>query len=232
MRIVAVIPVKETSDRVENKNFEEFEEGKSLTELKIRHLKASDVFEKIYVSSDAKKAHDLADKYDLTFIERDKRYCNNIVSWSDVIFEVVNSLPEEDETTVAWCHTTSPLFENYKACVEKYRDLDKTKYNGLVTVARFAEFILSEKAKPINYHWGVWHEYSQNLDKLYTITGALFVAPKKEMLKNRYVISTRPYLYEVSPFEAIDIDTEYSFKLAQLMWVHKNRLSKCLEKTS
>lgn len=225
MRIVAVIPVKDKSDRVESKNFREFTDNISLTELKIRHLMAADIFDKIYISSDSNNARELADKYNLTFLERDERYCNNIMPWSDVIFEVVNSLPEDNETTVAWCHTTSPLFENYKMCVEKYIAIDKTQHNGLVTVAKLSEFILSEKAKPINYHWGVWHEYSQNLDKLYAITGGLFVASKEAMLKNRYVISTKPYLYEVSPFEAIDVDTAYDFQLAKLLYTHRNELT-------
>lgn len=224
MKTVAVIPVKDKSERVVNKNFREFIDGISLMELKIRHLKSANIFDRIYVSTDSKKAYQLAKKYDLIFIERDKQFCNNITPWSDVIFEVVNSLPEDDETTVAWCHTTSPLFQNYKECIETYRKLDPIKYNGLVVVVSFSEFIINEKAKPINYHWGVWHEYSQNMDQLYTITGGLFVASKKEMLKNRYVISTRPYLFEVSAFEAIDLDTEYDFQLAQLMERHKDQL--------
>ena len=38
MRIVAVIPVKDKSERVESKNFTEFAKGISLFELKIKHL--------------------------------------------------------------------------------------------------------------------------------------------------------------------------------------------------
>jgi CMP-N-acetylneuraminic acid synthetase len=38
MRIVAVIPVKQKSDRVENKNFREFADGFSLIEIKSIHL--------------------------------------------------------------------------------------------------------------------------------------------------------------------------------------------------
>ena len=135
------------------------------------------------------------------------------------------SIPEIEDTSIAWCHTTSPLFNNYKEAVEKYKSVTKKgTHNGLTTVSTLGEFIISEKARPVNYHWGVWHEYSQNLDKLFSITGGLFIAKKSEMLKNRYVCSTKPYLFKVSDYEAIDIDNIYDFRIAQLMYENKSKL--------
>jgi N-acylneuraminate cytidylyltransferase len=224
MKIVAVIPVKENSERVQSKNFKEFVNGISLFELKIQHLIDSKSFDEIYISSDSKYAEEIAKKYGIRFIKRDMRFCNNITPWSEVIHEVVSSIPQED-VHIAWCHTTSPLFTNYKEAVSKYKETYKNNSNnGLVTVNKLSEFIVSEKARPVNYHWGVWHEYSQNLDKLYAITGALFIAHKDEMIKNRYVVSTKPYLFEVSAYEAIDIDTVYDFNLAKLMFTSKHSL--------
>ncbi len=226
MKIVAVIPVKDKSERIESKNFTEFIDGISLFELKLKHLIDSNVFNEIYISTNSPKAKKICSKYgNIKIIDRDDHFCNNITSWSDVIHEVASSIPEENDVSLAWCHTTSPLFNNYKKAVEKYKEATKDgKYNGLITVSRLTEFIVSEKARPVNYHWGVWHEYSQNLDKLYSITGALFISKKKEMIKNRYVCSTKPYLFEVNDFEAIDIDTPYDFKIAQIMYKNKEQL--------
>ena len=44
------------------------------------------------------------------------------------------------------------------------------------------------------------------------------------MLKNRYVISTNPKLYEVSPLEAVDVDTTFDFKLAKILHNNKSEL--------
>jgi CMP-N-acetylneuraminic acid synthetase len=60
---------------------------------------------------------------------------------------------------------------------------------------------------------------------MYTITGALFIAPKIEMVRNRYVISKNPDFYVVPPIQAIDVDTEYDFKLAQLLMQNKELLT-------
>lgn len=224
MKIIAIIPVKEHSQRVQSKNFKEFANGISLFELKIQQLIESKSFDEIYISSDSKLAEKIANKYGINFMKRDIKFCNNITPWSEVIHEVVSSIPEED-IHIAWCHTTSPLFTNYQEAVSKYKEAcQNNSNNGLVTVNQLSEFIVSERARPVNYHWGVWHEYSQNLDKLYAITGALFISHKNEMIKNRYVVSTKPYLFEVSVYEAIDIDTIYDFNLAKLMFENKTTL--------
>ena len=52
------------------------------------------------------------------------------------------------------------------------------------------------------------------------------MATKEEMLKNRYVISSKPFLYKTEPFESIDIDTNYDFELSKLMYKNKNILKK------
>lgn len=218
MKTVALIPVKHESERVKQKNFRPFYNSKSLLDIKIEQLKNSNIFDEIYISSDSPDAKSASEIHDIQFIERDISLCNNITPWSDVIFEVINSIPEPDDTNIAWCHTTSPLFNLFEDCINRYHlNLAAGKENGLVAVSPCKDFILDEEANPVNYNWGAWHKYSQNLKKHFFVSGALFVTTKGEMLKNRYVISSNPYLYEATPEESVDIDTEFDFKFAQYL---------------
>lgn len=219
MKKVAVIPVKENSERVIDKNFRNFINGMSLLEFKIKQLQESSVFNTIYVSSDSDKAKIIAEKTGAVFIRRDDYFCNNLTPWSDVIVNVLESLPENDSTIVAWCHTTSPTFDKYQDAMTRFEQSqsENIKFDGLIAVEPINEFIIDETPQPLNYSWGVWHDYSQNLKKLFRVTGALFVASKREMIKNRYVISKRPILYNSSQLEGIDIDTEFDFRIAQLI---------------
>ena len=224
MKTVAVVPVKHESERVKQKNFRPFHGNKSLLDLKIEQLKQARVFDEIYISSDSSDAKKSSEIHGVKFIERDISLCNNIAPWSDVIFEVVNSIPESNDAHIAWCHTTSPLFNLFKQCLELYyQNLETEKENGLVAVSQCKEFILDESATPVNYSWGPWHKYSQYLKKYYFVSGALFVSSKAEMLKNRYVISSNPYLYEATAEESVDIDTEFDFKFAQYLINQKNQ---------
>ena len=67
MQVVAVIPVKHISERVESKNFRDFYQGQSLLDIKIVQLKQSAMFDEIYVSSDSPKAEKAASEHRLNF---------------------------------------------------------------------------------------------------------------------------------------------------------------------
>jgi len=226
-KIVAVIPIKLKSDRVPSKNFKEFIDGKSLFHILVEKLLSTEKFDKIYVSSNAKEIKSEIEELGCIFIPRKEKYCNNEIPWSDVIYEVVKSIPEDDDVSIAWCHTTSPLFDNYQLAIKKYFEvLNINTFDGLITVTRLSEFLVSEKKQPINYSWGPWHKYSQHLDKIFAITGALFIAKKREMLLNRYVISKNPFYFQVSQYEAVDIDTAYDFELGKILFKNKSLLEK------
>jgi len=227
MRIVAVVPVKKFSERVESKNFRDFVDGHSLFSLLINKLIDTPEIDEIYVSSNAENIQEEVEKLGCKFIYRDDNYCNNEVSWSDVIAHVASSLPEKDNTSVAWCHTTSPLFDEYSEAIQSYKkSLSDGNFDGLVTVSELSDFVISEKLQPLNYSWGPWHKYSQHLESFFCITGALFITSKEQMIQNRYVISKNPKLFNVSKFKSIDIDDEYDFKLAQLLFKNKNFFKK------
>ena len=218
-RIVAIIPVKEKSERVPNKNFRIFNsEGESLLELTLRKLQKIKGLDHIYISTDKSDLNlSKNNPQKISIIKRDKDFCNNITPWSDVINNVINSIPENDDVIIMWCHTTTPLFDHYEKALESFIKLDSTEYNSLVVVEKLKEFIIDEKGMPWNYMYGIWHKYSQNLPNLYKITGSLFINQLSEMKKTRYVINSNPYLFEIDAKFGLDIDTEWEFELAQIL---------------
>jgi CMP-N-acetylneuraminic acid synthetase len=220
-KINIVIPVKKTSDRVKNKNFRKFYKNKSLFELLIEKLKKSNFVKNIYISSNKKSIEKKVNSLGCEFIYREDKYCNNVIPWSEMIYHTVKSLPINSNDDLAWCHTTTPLFDSYDDVFNEYFLKTKKTNDGLVTVSTFNEFIVNENKKPINYSWGPWHQYSQKLEKLYTITGTMFATKKINFLKNRYVISNNPYFYEISRYESLDIDDNYDFELARLLIKNK-----------
>lgn len=208
---VAVVPVREGSQRVKSKNFRPFFKGESLLKLKVDQLKASSTISRIYISSDSSRARQLAEDYEVEFLERDPWLCSSEVRWSEVIAGVAETVP--GNPYICWAHTTSPLFRDFDRAVEQFRSLNET-YDSLVTVCPFQGFLLSKQGRPMNYSFGVWHDYSQDLEPLYSVTGALFIAAKANIQKWRYLIGIKPYLMEVDPTMAVDIDNEHDFRLA------------------
>ena len=219
MAMVAVIPVKHTSERVQSKNFRSFYERKSLLDIKIEQLRNTPHIDQIYISSDSPDAKLACEKYDVIYLPRDESLCNNVAPWSDVIHAVVDSIPVDDNDHVAWCHTTSPTFDCFEEAIEDYFSAIKGGiHNGLVAVSPCKEFIVDDMATPVNYSWGPWHKYSQDLRKYYFVSGALFLSKKSEYLRNRYVISTSPHLFVASSEASIDIDTEFDYEFAKYVY--------------
>ena len=219
MVLVAVIPVKHTSERVRSKNFRPFYQDKSLLDIKIEQLKCTTSVENIYISSDSPDAEAACEKHGVIYLPRDASLCNNVTPWSEVIHAVVDSIPVDDDDHLAWCHTTSPNFDCFAQAIDEYIDVTKRDtHNGLVAVSPCKEFIVDDMAMPLNYSYGPWHKYSQDLRKYYFVSGALFIAKKSEYLRNRYVISTSPYLFVASGEASIDIDTEFDYEWAQYVF--------------
>ena len=224
MALVAVIPVKHTSERVQSKNFRPFYENKSLLDIKIEQLKRTPNIDQIYISSDSPDAQAACEEHGVVYLPRDKSLCNNVTPWSEVIHAVVASIPVGDQDHVAWCHTTSPNFDDFESAINNYYTaIDEHGYNGLVAVSPCKEFIVDDMATPVNYSWGPWHKYSQDLRKYYFVSGALFLTEKAQYLRNRYVISTSPYLFIASSEASIDIDTEFDYEFAKYVYSKAQR---------
>ena len=59
-KITAVIPIRKGSQRVPDKNFKDFYNGKNLLELKIESLKQVPLIDEIIVNTDSKEAIQIA----------------------------------------------------------------------------------------------------------------------------------------------------------------------------
>ena len=74
-KLTAIIPVREGSERVKNKNIKPFA-GKTLLEIKIESLKRVDGLDDIVVSSDSRLMLDMAKKLGVKTHHRDDYYAS------------------------------------------------------------------------------------------------------------------------------------------------------------
>jgi len=217
---VALVPVREGSERVKNKNFRNFFNKKSLFEIKISQLKKSKVFDKIYVSSDSSKVKRLCKNYGVDFLERDSQMCKgHSHSWPVVLTHILNTIP--GDPYVVWALTTSPLFNRFDEAVKKFKS--SKKIDSLVGVLPKKNFYLNKFGKGINFNPGPWHPYSQELETFYEVTGSVYIAKKNDMLKWSYWYGPKPLLFDIKNEEAIDVDTKKDFDLAKKIFLLKKR---------
>lgn len=216
MRVVAIIPAKGRSTRVLDKNFRPFIGEHSLVDVKIQQCKSADVFDAIYVSSDVESGRIAAERQAVDFLLRDPRFCLDETPWHEVLAGLLYQLPEGDDVLVAICPPTTPLFTGYDEAVRLLQN--NTEHDSVVTVTKLQHYFLGPDLLPLNFQFGVWLNASQTLKPLYQMNCALWLAPKRLMLANRFQIGDRPFFMETSMTSGVDIDTPEEFEHAQLLY--------------
>lgn len=216
--VVAIIPVREGSNRIRFKNFIPFYKGESLIDIKIKQLKKMNCIDKIYVSSDSDLAESTSKKHNVEFLLRDTEACQAGMAWSDVVSNILHTIP--GNPVVVWSLTTSPLFDRFDEAISKFAN---SRNNSLVAVLPKKSFLLNGKGFGINYNPGFWHPYSQDLETYYEVTGGCFIAKKSDMIKWSYWFGPNPILFSVTELESIDVDYQEQFNLAKKLYKLKNK---------
>ncbi|MFC1576478.1 cytidylyltransferase domain-containing protein [Candidatus Omnitrophota bacterium] len=219
-KMVALVPVREGSTRIKDKNFIPFDNHPTLVHNKIQQLKDADCFHHIYISSDSRKAREIADACGVEYLERDPFMCTSKPRWDAVVESILNTVPGNPH--VAWAMVTSPLFTRYKDAVEQYFSHIE-EHDSLVGVKQIREYLIDEKGRPLFYSFGAWHPYSNELKPLYAINDVVFIARKSDQLRWRYWIGRKPHLFLCDSKESIDVNFQEDLDMAILAQQLKNK---------
>lgn len=217
-QVVALVPVREGSRRVENKNFRPFAGEGSLLHLKLAQLKDSESFDRIYVSSDSDRAERIAREAGVDFVERPPYLCTADADWFEVTDYILESIP--GDPLAAWTMVTAPLYDAYDRAIEAFREA-ADEHDSLATVLESREYLLDEDGTGINCDFGFWHSYTDELPVHYVLTGSLYLARKSDQLRWHYWMGTDPLLFPISKTEAVDVDTVEDFRMAEAIHLYR-----------
>lgn len=210
MGYIGVIKYKTVSERFPGKHTRIFANNKNLVEIKIDQLLSSGV-EHIFISTDDENVHNTEN---VTYIKRDKKYCNNTTKLSIVLKEVYSSIPVSPNQDIIYTLSCCPLFSRYD---EMYDEYLKSNTNQ-IAVHPSTHYYLDVNKRPINFNFGMWHSYSQGIDPIYMYPYAGTLCKMSDLIEVNYHIPTTFNYFSMNQFEAIDIDYEEEFKLAQELY--------------
>jgi N-acylneuraminate cytidylyltransferase len=146
-------------------------------------------------------------------IKRDPHFALGTTPMNDVIHHVIESSPHGH---IYWAQVTSPLLtpRTIDGAIAEYFAKLKEGYDSLASVQKLLVYLWKD-GKPVNYTLDR-HPNSQSLDPYFCMTFGILLIEREVALRRRYYIGERPFLFEVTPIEAIDIDTEYDLVMADL----------------
>ena len=204
MKIVAIVPIKLTSKRLKNKNFKKIN-GRPLYKYLLDKLKFTN-FDEIYVDSNSPEIEEYCKLKNYKFIKRLPKLALDNANGNDLLnyhSKIINA------DIYFQLFITAPLLKikTINNCIKKIKK--SKKYDSILT-SKSVQTWFWYKGKPVNYDPKILPR-SQDADPLVFETTGLYGIRKKILLSKKARIGNKPYFYEVSDEEAIDLDNLKDF---------------------
>lgn len=213
--VTALLPMKGHSERVPNKNIR-LCAGIPLFQYTLSTLLASSYISTVAVNTDCPVIGRLVKDYnpDVIVINRPDHLCGDEVSMNKIIQYDIDYLGEGHYVQT---HSTNPLLsvETLDRAVEFY-SRNISQYDSIFSViehkARFFEF----NGNAVNHNTNELIR-TQDLPPVYEETSSFYIFSSKSFTDSGKRIGKTPKFYAINKYEALDIDEEEDFLMADLI---------------
>lgn len=222
MKLTALIPMKGHSERVPNKNMRLFA-GKPLYHCVAELLEMAQFIDMIVINTDSQEiAQDALKHFSKVKIhQRPKSLCGDMVPTNDLFAYDIERL---DNDYFLQTHSTNPLLtldtlNSAVACFEK----SLPEYDSLFSVTRFQTRLYWESGVPVNHNPDELLR-TQDLPPVFEENSNIYLFSRESFSKaGNKRIGVRPKMFPINRLEAMDIDEEEDFILAETLYKMKRQ---------
>lgn len=219
-RVVALLPIKDHSERVKGKNFREFC-GKPLYHHILNTLDRTYAVDEIIIDTDSPRvtleAPQLSSK--VRVIDRPADLRGDLVSMNRII---EHDLAHSDGEVYLQTHATNPLLRSETIALALRAFVEQEEFDSLLTVNAFHSRFYFADGRPVN-HDPENLIRTQDLPPLYEENSCLYVFTKESFGLKRRRIGAKPMMYPTPAMESVDIDDEFAFRLAELLALYAQK---------
>jgi len=206
--------MKGHSERVPNKNLKTFVD-KPLYHFVLEQILKSKYLNKVYINTDSENIIKDVNKHfpEVIIINRPTELIGDFVSMNKII---EYDLSQIEGDFFLQTHSTNPLLtvETIDKGIEAFFD-NQDKFDSVFSVTKWQTRFYWEDGKPINHNPKELLR-TQDLPGLYEENSNFYIFTKDSFIaSDNKRIGVKPYMFEMPPMEAVDIDTEFNFKLAE-----------------
>lgn len=214
-KVTALVPIKDHSERVEGKNFRNFC-GKPLYHHIIHTLDRVYAIDDIVIDTDSQRviAEGAGLSRKVRIIERPAELCGDSVS-TNRIFEYDISQTESD--VYIQTHSTNPILkaETIAKALGVFVSMDDGN-DSLFSVNKYQSRFYAHEGTPVN-HDPENLIRTQDLQPIYEENSCLYIFTKESFKQKGRRIGIKPFMFATPPIESIDIDDEFTFRIAELL---------------
>lgn len=218
-RIVALVPMRHHSQRVPGKNYRPLA-GKPLYQYIIETLLAVPQVDEILVDTDSPPVMaGLREHYpDVRVVERPEHLRADDVPMNEILAYDM-SLAEAD--FYLQTHSTNPLLgaKTIQRAIETFL-ANYPARDSLFGVTRWQTRLYDQLGRAINHNPAILLQ-TQDLPPVYEENSCIYIFDRQNFLTRRNRIGERPLMFEIPRLEAVDIDEEADFQVAEALVMMK-----------
>lgn len=217
MLVTALLPMKGHSERVPNKNIRSFA-GKPLYHQVASVLQESGLVKAIIIDTDSDfiAGNAIENFSKAKVVERPQNLRGDFVPMNEII---AHDLSVTEGEHFLQTHSTNPLLtlRTLEEAVRRYFEFDRG-HDSLFSVTRLQTRLYWESGEPVNHDPRKLLR-TQDLPPLFEENSNLYLFSRNSFTAagNRR-IGLAPRMFPMRPLEAIDIDDEETFELAEAVW--------------
>ena len=214
-KLVALVPMRHHSERVPGKNYRPLA-GLPLYVHILRTLRACPEIDQVVVDTDSPIVQSgVAERFpEFTVLERPQYLRDGSIPMNEVLRHDVEQIPAKFYLQT---HSTNPLMQ--PATVQKaIREFfaQYPVYDSLFSVTRLQTRLWASGTEPLNHNP---HELlrTQDLPPVYEENSCLYIFERESFLQSGNRLGENPLLFEMDRMEAVDIDDEFDFRVAETL---------------
>ncbi len=216
--IVALMPLKAHSARVAGKNFRALG-GRPLFRWMLDTLLSIPGITRVVINTDARellREHGLVEGGRTTIRDRKRELCGDFVSMNLILEDDLAAVPAE---VYLMTHVTNPLLSaaTVERAIGKFLEASAGgTADSLFSVTRYQSRFYDADQRPVN-HDPQNLIRTQDLPPLFEENSNLYLFTAASIAASGARIGLRPLLFETPALEAIDIDDEQDWRLAEAL---------------
>ncbi len=214
-RVVAIVPMRHDSERVPGKNYRLLG-GRPLFHHIVETLLGSPRVTKVIIDTDSDTIRDSARAAfpDVEVLERPPHLRDGMIPMNDVL---LNDVERVEADLYLQTHSTNPLLRTTSVTEAIDRLLADTDKDSLFGVTRLQTRLWGADGQPMNHDRSVLLR-TQDLPPVYEENSCLYLFNRDTLTRYGSRIGERPILFEIPRDEALDIDEEIDFRMAEALY--------------
>jgi CMP-N-acetylneuraminic acid synthetase len=221
-RLVALMPMRHDSERVPGKNYRPFGDGRPLFEHMLDSLVGCPEIDRVVIDTDSPtiKEHCAGHHPEVVVLDRPQHLLSGMTPMNEVLLHDVAQVESEFYLQT---HSTNPLLttETLRRAIRTFFD-GYPDHDSLFGVTRLQTRLWDGSGRAVNHDPNVLIR-TQDLPPLFEENSCIYIFARETLRERHNRIGERPYLFEIDRLEAVDIDDEVDFEIAELIFERRKR---------